>query len=127
VNGPSTPPADHGVDERALDALRALDGDDEPGFYAGVLRKFLAQGDALLAELRRAIAARDTASIARVAHGWKGSSGQLGVRVLYDACVEAERAAKSGDVHAARRSVEAAAEAFARARPRLEREAAPSA
>jgi HPt (histidine-containing phosphotransfer) domain-containing protein len=121
------PLSEGGVDDTALDSLRALDDDDDPDFYGRVLRKFLAQGDQVLQDLRRALAEHDTAAIARAAHGWKGSSGQLGLRRVYDACVEAEMAAKRGDVGAAGASVAAAAEAFARARPRLEKEAAPKA
>ena len=117
--------SDLGIDESALESLRALDGADDPGFYGRVLRRFLVQADEVIAALREALAARDTAAIARAAHGWKGSSGQLGLRHVYDACVAAESAAKRGDVSAAGASVEAAEAAFARARARLEREASP--
>jgi HPt (histidine-containing phosphotransfer) domain-containing protein len=121
------PVSDLGIDESVLASLRALDDDDDPDFYGRVLRKFLVQADQVLGDLRRALAAHDTAAIARAAHGWKGSSGQLGLRHDYDACVEAEIAAKRGDVPAAGGAVAAAEEAFARARARLEREASPKA
>ena len=122
-----TSATDHGVDESALASLRALDGDDDPQFYGRVLRKFLVQGERVLADLRAALAVRDATALARTAHGWKGSSGQLGVRHVYAACVEVEAAAKRGDVPACVAAVAAAEAAFARARARLEREAAPQA
>ncbi len=113
---------DSGVDEDVLQRLRDLGGDDDPGFLGDLVKDFLAHGDRAMEGMRAAVKAGDAKRLAEVAHGLKGSSGNVGARALSVLCAEAERIAKTGETAAASVPVEAAVAEWARVRARLARE-----
>jgi signal transduction histidine kinase/CheY-like chemotaxis protein/HPt (histidine-containing phosphotransfer) domain-containing protein len=60
-----------------------------PGFCQGLILK--------VAELRRAVAAKDAASIARVAHGLAGAGGSYGFNAISESGRRVEHAARAGE------------------------------
>ncbi|MHB8838950.1 MAG: Hpt domain-containing protein [Gemmatimonadaceae bacterium] len=83
----------------ALDGLRALGGDGLVRQMAGV---FIEHSAGRVTALQDALDADDAPGAAAVAHTLKGSSRQLGLSELADACLDVEQACKRGDVAAAR-------------------------
>lgn len=75
---------------------------------------FAEEAPVRLAELRRAVAARDAATLERVAHSLKGSAGLLGATSLHAASAELEDRALA-------KRVDGAADLVARVEAELER------
>jgi len=97
---PTARPADPGqapratIDSSALDALRALQGEDEPDLVAELVETFVREAPDRLGRLREAVARGDRAEARAIAHAFKGMSGQLGARRLAELCGEVERLAE---------------------------------
>jgi CheY-like chemotaxis protein/nitrogen-specific signal transduction histidine kinase/HPt (histidine-containing phosphotransfer) domain-containing protein len=81
------------VNAAALSRLREHVGDITP--VAGV---FLRSLDRRVAELERAVQARESAAINKVAHTMKGSSSQFGAEELAHLCLLAENMGKNGNI-----------------------------
>lgn len=113
---------DDGVDEDVLARLRDLGGDDDPGFLAGLLEDFVAHADRAIEGMRGAVLAGDAKRLVEVAHGLKGSSGNVGARGLAALCAEVERSGRVGTPTAATSTIEAAAREWTRVRARFARE-----
>ncbi|MDR2550913.1 MAG: response regulator [Desulfobulbus sp.] len=79
------------VNEAVLRRLRENVGDITP-----VVAVFLRSLERRLAELDKAIRARDPEAISKVAHTMKGSSSQFGAEELAQLCLLAEQIGKSG-------------------------------
>jgi HPt (histidine-containing phosphotransfer) domain-containing protein len=113
------PAEEDAVDPVVLERLRALGGDDDPGFLRGLVEEFLAHAERSIDEMRAAVRAGDGARLADLAHGLKGSSANLGARRLSALASAVERAGRAGEARTAGDPVEEAAAELARARPRL--------
>ncbi len=84
------------------------------------LAEFYFEGTARdLERMRAALAARDGAELARLAHGCCGSSGSCGVTGLVAPFQELERLAGAGRFSAAGRQLDSIAARFARVRAEL--------
>ncbi len=83
----------------ALDSLRGLGGDD---LVRQMVAVFVEYSDGRLAVLQGAADAGDFTEVASAAHTLKGSSRQLGLVDMADACLALEQAAKRGDAEATR-------------------------
>jgi len=83
------------LDERALDDLKELGGDDSLGDVIGA---FLAEATELLATLRRSIEQGDLDELRRAAHTLKSNGATLGARALAEQCRELEERATKGQL-----------------------------
>ena len=77
-------------------AIERLGGDEE--LFAEVAGLFLVDAPRLLDEIRQAIAAGDTGSVHRAAHGLKGAAGYVGGKPTADAAQDLENAAAAGEL-----------------------------
>ncbi|MBI2407058.1 MAG: Hpt domain-containing protein [Gemmatimonadetes bacterium] len=93
----------------ALDGLRALGGDGLVRQMAGV---FIEHSAGRVAALREALESGDAQGAAEAAHTLKGSSRQLGLTVLADACLAVELATKQGDIAGAQAHVAAVHDSY---------------
>jgi HPt (histidine-containing phosphotransfer) domain-containing protein len=83
----------------ALEGLRELGGDDLP---LQMIAVFIEHSDGRMRALLDAINAGDAHGAAEAAHALKGSSRQLGLNDLADACGAVEQAGKAGDAATAK-------------------------
>lgn len=100
----------------ALDGLRALGGDALVRQMASV---FIEHSAGRVVALQSAADAADATGVAEAAHTLKGSSRQLGLIALADACLAVEQAAKQGNVEQAKTLVAAVHETYAAATDQL--------
>lgn len=82
----------------ALDGLRALGGD---GLVRQMVSIFIDHSAGRIDALRSALDAGDLDGVAGAAHTLKGSSRQLGLSEMADACLALEQACKAGNASAA--------------------------
>lgn len=94
-DNPSAPSPAVGLDEAALDRLRALDPDGRTGIVARVLATYETSLQRMLGQLAAARDAGDVAAIGSLAHTLKSSSASVGALALSALCAEAERAVRS--------------------------------
>jgi signal transduction histidine kinase/CheY-like chemotaxis protein len=87
-------PAHGPLDEAALDALVRLAPGTE--LLARISQTYLAAAPSLVAELRRAVAARDAAALAASAHTLKSSSANVGALRLSHLAAELEALGRAG-------------------------------
>ena len=109
------------LDQAVLEELRASTGDDE-AFMRELVETYVEEGQASLAVLLAAAAARDAAAIVRPAHTLKSTSASLGAMRLSGICRDIEAAGREArtdtlpeDVELARATWEATLAAFAEA------------
>jgi HPt (histidine-containing phosphotransfer) domain-containing protein len=93
----------------ALDGLRALGGDALVRQMASV---FVEHSAGRVSALQGALDTGDAQTAAEAAHTLKGSSRQLGLAALADACLAVEQAAKQGDIASAKTLVAAVHETY---------------
>ncbi len=100
------------LDLVALNELKELleEGLDE------LLVEYLADSSRQLSSLRAAVDGNDIPAIDSTAHTLKGSSGNLGIRGVYQLCAAMEREAKSGALVDASASLLAIEEEYAKAK-----------
>ena len=70
--------ADAGLDQKALDELRALDPDGTAGLLNQILQCYLDDTPTQIAQLRAAATAQNIESMTRAAHSMKSSSFSVG-------------------------------------------------
>ncbi|HBG07816.1 MAG: hypothetical protein A2075_22935 [Geobacteraceae bacterium GWC2_58_44] len=83
------------VEQRVLDAIRALQREGTGNLLDKVIGHYLADAPGVVAEMRRAIAAGDAAALMRAAHGFKSSSANVGAFFLSTLCVQMEGIGRS--------------------------------
>ena len=93
----------------ALDGLRALGGDEILKQMAAV---FIEYSAGRVRALQEAADAGDLKGCAEAAHALKGSSRQLGLNAMADACQLVENAAKKGELDATRTAAPAVQEHY---------------
>jgi HPt (histidine-containing phosphotransfer) domain-containing protein len=93
---PAPPPAagsgdgEESFDPKYIDQLRQLQRRSGRELVSPVIDRFLTEAPLRIAELRRALAARDDHNFVFVAHTLKGSCAQLGARRLAEICCDLE-------------------------------------
>jgi HPt (histidine-containing phosphotransfer) domain-containing protein len=109
------------LDRTVLAELRAL---GEPGedLLGDVVREFLKQARTLVDGIAAALDAANAHDAERAAHRLKGSSLSVGARRLAAVCDAVERAARAGNLAAAREAAGGLEAGFASTRTALERE-----
>jgi HPt (histidine-containing phosphotransfer) domain-containing protein len=93
----------------ALDGLRALGGD---GLVRQMVSIFIDHSAGRIDALRSALDAGDLPGVAGAAHTLKGSSRQLGLSAMADACLALEQACKGGDASTAQTLAAAVHESY---------------
>lgn len=84
-----------GLDQTALDELRALDPDGSSGILPQIINSYLSDAPALIQGMRAALAAKDMTTLARNAHSLKSTSLSLGATRVSEIAREMEVAGKS--------------------------------
>ncbi|MFA6030923.1 MAG: PAS domain S-box protein [Elusimicrobiota bacterium] len=107
---------DIGIDPRLLAELKELAGPENVGDYRKLLQVFLEETSKRLAEVKEACAAKDADRVAALAHGLKGSSGNVGARWFAQYCMRLEELAKAGEFDGTPVVLDALAGEFGRVR-----------
>jgi HPt (histidine-containing phosphotransfer) domain-containing protein len=111
------------LDPVVVERLKELGGDDDPGFFRGLVDEFLSNADQTVDAMRAAALAGDSPRLADLGHALKGSAANLGARALSAKAGDVERAGKAREPEAASDLVEEAAAELGRVRPLLVRAA----
>ena len=82
--------ASSSIDRSALDAIRALQSDEDPNIVRELITIYLEDSIGRLAEMRTTVSNGDPTLTRRAAHGLKGSSANLGAHILADLCAQLE-------------------------------------
>ena len=82
-------------DPAAVEKLRKVAGDLDPGFVAEMAQLFLTETERALGELEAAAERGDASAMARQAHSMKSSAATLGLMKLSHACLSLETQAKN--------------------------------
>jgi len=85
------------IDLTAIDRLREIEAAGNDGLVQRVLQQFLVDGENLVNELARAVAASQHDQARQTAHTLKSSSAYLGADRLRTCCVRMEEAAANAD------------------------------
>jgi HPt (histidine-containing phosphotransfer) domain-containing protein len=107
-------------DPVAIEKLRAVAGDQGPGFVAEMAQLFLDEAVKSLDELKRDSDRSDWKNVTRIAHSLKSSSATLGLMRLSAACKALELDTKGGAPSPQTTTLSAAVfEEFEEAKPTL--------
>ena len=85
------------IDNAAIDRLREIEAAGNDGLVQRVLQQFLVDGENLVNEIARAVAAGQHDQARQTAHTLKSSSAYLGADRLRSCCVRMEEAAANAD------------------------------
>ena len=102
------------IDPLVIEHLRQLTVKGEPDVLAEVLELFLQDVPRRIAKLRAAYDAGDAVEVYRTAHSLKGSTGNIGARMLFDVCRQLDDKARTGNLAEAAQLIEALDAEFAR-------------
>ena len=83
------------LDLEALDALRELGGEDDPGLVRELIEMFLGDAPGRLELIERGLETGDLDVVERAAHTLKGSSANIGAAQLSKICARVEDLARS--------------------------------
>jgi CheY-like chemotaxis protein len=89
------------LDRGTLEALRALPARGSQTMLSRVAAAYLADSERLLEAIERAVAGGQAAALARAAHAWRSSNGNVGALGLMNLCRELESCARAGDLSSA--------------------------
>ena len=84
------------LDATALEALRALQTEDDPHFLSGLIDIYLNDTASLIRTMHQAIEQGDTTALRYASHRMKGSSANFGARELASYCSKIESLARDG-------------------------------
>ena len=87
-----------GLDQTALNELRALDPDGSCGLLAQIIASYLQDASNLISQIAVALAANDIATLTRSAHSLKSTSLSLGVTRVSQIARDIELAGKSNSI-----------------------------
>ena len=74
------------LDMSVVEELLSLSDDGDPELLLDLIQMFLADGPSKVSAVTEGLAAGDFDKMERAAHSLKGSSGNLGARLLQDTC-----------------------------------------
>jgi len=86
------------LDTRALDQIRALQGNRKPDLLLKVIRIYLESSPDLVCNLHEAVDRKDAAALQRVAHTLKSSSANLGASAMAALCKELEEMGRTKEL-----------------------------
>jgi PAS domain S-box-containing protein len=84
------------VDQETLAELRCLGGEDDPAFLNSIIEQFLEDAPRHIAEIRRAVDQKDSNSLMKAAHAFKGGCRNMGTKPLAAICFALEELGKQG-------------------------------
>lgn len=82
------------LDMSVVEELLSISDDGDPELLLDLIQMFLEDGPAKIAALDEGLASGDFDKAERAAHSLKGSSGNLGARLLQHACEEMQLATR---------------------------------
>ena len=85
------------IDEAAVELLRELGGDDEPGLLLELIELYLRDAEDRMRILGDAQRGGDASTVARAAHSLKSSSANMGALALSDVLRQVEERASGSD------------------------------
>jgi HPt (histidine-containing phosphotransfer) domain-containing protein len=94
------------IDETALEALRELGGDDEPGLLLELIELYLRDAEDRMRIMNDAQEGGDADTVGRVAHSLKSSSANMGALALSDMLRQVEETAAQTDANGLEQLVE---------------------
>jgi two-component system, sensor histidine kinase and response regulator len=94
-------PADEAIDWAVLNGLREFQAEGEPDLIQELVALFKSETPSQIEAIRAAIATGDAERLRKAAHSLKGSSANLGVRLVSALGAELERTGRSGTVEGA--------------------------
>lgn len=101
-------------DREILDLTRLEEAfEDDTGGIADLLEMALQTGAKHRRAIEDALAVGDAATVARAAHGIKGSAGNIGANVVYRLATELDQQARTGDLSGAQERIDAIDAAYA--------------
>ncbi|MGE3276426.1 MAG: Hpt domain-containing protein [Vicinamibacterales bacterium] len=106
-------PTEPVLDPASLETLRALNQEGEPDVVIEVLQLFLDDAPARVDTITAAALAGDAVTLARAAHGLKGSAANIGAARLRATCRAIEEAGREGRLAEARTTAAALPAEFA--------------
>ncbi|RQV20683.1 response regulator [Burkholderia cenocepacia] len=89
------------IDQKALDALRALQRPGRPDVLTRIIDQFAADAPRLIRDMHAAVEAGDADALKLAAHTLKSSSANVGAHLLSARCRAIEQLARAADVGAA--------------------------
>jgi HPt (histidine-containing phosphotransfer) domain-containing protein len=111
------------LDPVAIESLRALEGPDDPDFFANLVAEFLKHADGALVALRVGIERGNAKEVETVAHGLKGSAGNMGALRMHRLCADLQKADETRALRQATPLLESLAADYLIVRARLQQEA----
>jgi CheY-like chemotaxis protein len=89
------------LDAKSIQAIRDLQTEGEPDLFLELIEIFLKESQVLMGKARQAVQAADADALRQAAHSIKGTSSNLGAKLLSSRAAEIEQLARSGDVQKA--------------------------
>jgi HPt (histidine-containing phosphotransfer) domain-containing protein len=103
------------ADERILDLTRLEEAfEDDTAGIAELLEMALETGAKYRRMLEEAVASADASTVARAAHGIKGSAGNIGASEVATLAAELDQRARTGNLDGARERIDAINAAYER-------------
>ncbi len=110
------------LDNRILDGIRELQGDDAPDLLRQVVELYLADAPQNLTALLNAARGRDAQGLALAAHALKSSSANVGLARFSGLCKAVELASRAGDLSSLAQHLPALVREWRQAEQALRRE-----
>jgi HPt (histidine-containing phosphotransfer) domain-containing protein len=88
------------LDREALDILRSISGNGQPGLFAKVIRIYTQSSQKLMESLLQAISLGDASAMENAAHSLKSASANVGGTALVKLCKELESMGRAGNAAA---------------------------
>jgi HPt (histidine-containing phosphotransfer) domain-containing protein len=107
------------LDMSVVEELLSFSDDGDPELLVDLIRMFLDDGPAKVDAVAQGLAAGDFDKAERAAHSLKGSSGNLGARLLQHACEEMQLATRYHKLDESRRLAPVLSQRFREAETEL--------
>ena len=108
------------LDVQVLEDLQSLGGEDQPDFFTTVIQQFLDDQMQHRSSIEAAIVQGASLELRKAAHSLKGSSYNVGARILAECAMELEKVGVSGNLEAVEKLLPNFHKEFDRARRALE-------
>ena len=108
------------LEAKMLLSIQDLAGDDDPDFLNSLINLFFDRAPKILIEIQTAIDNKDSYKMERSAHSLKGSSGNLGAKVMMKTCEELEIMGRNKEIDSAQEILDRLKETFVKTKFELE-------
>ncbi len=107
------------LDMSVVEELLSFSDDGDPELLLDLIRMFLEDGPAKVAAVQEGLAVGDFEKMERAAHSLKGSSGNLGAKLLQETCERMQIASRGHKLDESRQLATAIADRYAQAEAAL--------